>query len=79
MKELEKSSMEQTFQLEKDHSKWDMDRGNMMDKIKALEDALEWERNKTQLVKSKIEKKGEGSTPFSATEYSRFSTGWPKQ
>ena len=42
VKELEKNSMEQIFQLEKDHSKWDMDRANLAEKIKALEDTLEW-------------------------------------
>ena len=67
--------MDQVFQLEKDHSKWEMERQNLCEKIKALEDTLDWERNKTQLVKSKNEKKGERSSQFNISEYSRFSSG----
>jgi len=41
----------------------------LYEKIKSLEDTLEWERNKSQLVKSKSElRKTESQFSFTATE-----------
>lgn len=66
--------MDHNFQLEKDKSKWNMQRSSLYEKIKSLEDTLEWERNKSQLVKSKSElRKTESQFSFTATEYSKFS------
>lgn len=45
-----------------------MERDGLMEKIKALEDALEWEHNKNQLNKSKNElKRSESGNIFSTS------------
>ncbi len=69
---MEKKAMDQIFQSEKDSSKWGLERQNMLQKIKNLEDNLEWQRSKN-LVKSKAElKKSESSTFFGySTDYSK--------
>lgn len=45
-----------------------MERDSLQEKIKQLEDSLEWERNKNQLNKSKHQlKKSESTNLFSLT------------
>ena len=71
---MEKKAMDQIFQSEKDSSKWGLERQNMLQKIKNLEDNLEWQRSKN-LVKSKTQlKKSESSTFVGyGTEYGKHS------
>ena len=69
--------MDQLFHWEKENSKMGMERDTLLEKIKNLEEALDYERNRAQMVKSKTDlKKSESSSNFNVTEYSRFSNGW---
>lgn len=70
--------MESMFSQEKESSKWSMERDSLQEKIKQLEDSLEWERNKSHLNKSKHElKKSESTNLFSSTtnEFRSFGAG----
>lgn len=72
LKEAERKNMDHVFALEKESSKWQMERQNLLDKVKALEDTIEWDRSKLQLNKSKHElKKSESSSMFS-NEYGKY-------
>jgi hypothetical protein len=52
-KELEKKNMEGIFALERENSRWNMERDGLLEKIKKLEDAIEWEHSRNHLNKSK--------------------------
>ena len=71
---MEKKNTQQMFRYQTDCSKWGLERTNLFERIKALEDSFEWEKNKNQLTKSKNEiKKSESSSHFNLSEYSKFS------